>query len=158
MTADMITVREAVASDAKGMSAVLEPIIRGWNSDRRYDPEHILERYITDPQRVRCSVAVDASGEILGFQSLKRAFAGNPYDVTTGWGIIGTYVKPGLGRRGVGTALFAASLEAARAAGLPAIDASIGETNQLGLAYYEAMGFREYRRHGSAICKRYVVG
>ncbi len=49
--------------------------------------------------------------------------------------------------------LFAFTLEAARKAGIPAIEAFIGETNTEGQAYYDAMGFADYRRVEGAICK-----
>ena len=47
------------------------------------------------------------------------------------------------------------TLTAARAHGVPAIDATIGGNNTEGLAYYEAMGFCEYRRIKGAICEAY---
>ncbi len=58
---------------------------------------------------------------------------GNPYEVEPGWGVIGTHVSPPAARRGVGTALFAASRR-------------------------EAMGFRTYRTSARATGKRYEVG
>jgi ribosomal protein S18 acetylase RimI-like enzyme len=53
--------------------------------------------------------------------------------------------------------LFAASRQAAQAAGLTMIDATIGETNTAALAYYEAMGFCSYRTFEGCICKQYEV-
>ncbi|MBP1853382.1 GNAT family N-acetyltransferase [Rhizobium halophytocola] len=158
MQAADILIRPAIAGDADGISAVLALVVAASGSDRSSDPEHVRERYLEDRNRVRCSVATGADGSILGFQSLKRAMPDNPYGVTPGWGIIGTYVRPGLGRLGIGRRLFASSLEAAREAALPAIDATIGADNALGLAYYEAMGFRAYRRRAGSICKSYVLG
>ena len=62
-----------------------------------------------------------------------------------GWGIIGTHISPRAHRKGVGTALFAATKVAAEAAGLLSIDAYIGRDNPGALRYYEALGFRMYR-------------
>jgi ribosomal protein S18 acetylase RimI-like enzyme len=138
-------VRPATSADAQGMSRLLARILAGWNSMRPSDPDHVRRFYIEHPDRVQCSVAIGDEGEILGFQSLRRATEGNQYGVSVGWGIIGTYVSPDAGRRGIGSALFAASRQAAADAGLPAIDATIGADNLQGLAYYEAMGFRTYR-------------
>jgi len=152
-----ITVRPAVSSDAEAMSIVLAEIIALWKSDRPTSPDHVRANYVDHPERVECSVAVDETGTIVGFQSLRLATEGNSYDVTPGWGIIGTYVKLGTARRGIGSALFAASRAAAQKAGLPAIDATIGASNEKGLAYYEAMGFRTYRQTPSAISKRYEL-
>ena len=99
----------------------------------------------------------ERGGEILGFQSLKRAVEGNPYGVTLGWGVIGTYVKQGIGRRGVGSKLFAATSQSARQNGMSKIDATIGESNAQAQSYYEAMGFRTYRKKQGAVCKCYRV-
>ncbi len=150
-----IIVRPAISADADMMSAVLAEIIALWKSDRPTSPDHIRAFYIEHPERIECSVAVDEAETIVGFQSLRLATPGNSYEVTPGWGIIGTYVKLGTARRGIGSALFAASHAAAQTAGLPAIDATIGADNEKALAYYEAMGFRTYRQMPGAISKRY---
>ncbi|WP_210162659.1 GNAT family N-acetyltransferase [Pleomorphomonas koreensis] len=139
------------------MSIVLRDIIAAWKSDRPSSAEHVRTYYVEHPNRIECLVAVSQQGDILGFQSLQRATDGNPWGVTPGWGFIGTYVKLDSGRRGIGTALFAATRDAARKAGLPSIDATIGEHNDLGLAYYEAMGFRTYRRQPGMISKVYTL-
>lgn len=151
------TVREAAAADADQMSQILRVILVSWKSDRPSTVAHVLAHYVDDPERLRCSVAVDAEGSVIGFQSLKLAKDGNPYDLPVGWGIIGTYVDAKAAGRGVGKALFASSLEAARDAGLTEIDATIGETNLSGLAYYEAIGFSSYRSKPGAICKKFVL-
>ncbi|MCM5558631.1 GNAT family N-acetyltransferase [Pleomorphomonas sp. JP5] len=150
-------VRPASPADSKGMSAILGEILASWNSDRPSSADHVRAFYIEHPDRIECSVAVSDEGEIVGFQALKLAREGNSWNVPPGWGVIGTYVKLGVGRRGVGRALFAATQQAARAASLPTIDATIAETNALGLAYYEAMGFRTYRQQPGMISKVYMV-
>ncbi len=139
------------------MSAILGEIVRLWGHSRRSDPPHIVAFYIRHPDTVRCSVALDRHGTLIGFQSLKRVGEANAYDVTPGWGVIGSYVKPDHAGQGVGRALFAASLRAARGAGLPFIDASIAADNRAGLAYYDAMGFRTYRERNGLVCKRFDV-
>ena len=152
----MVQPREALPEDAPAMSVILTRILSGWNSTRPGSPDHVLAHYIAHPDRIRCSVAED-DGQLLGFQSLKAARPGNPYDLPEGWGIIGTYVSTAAARRGVGKALFAETLAAAREAGLDQIDATIGKSNALGLAYYEAIGFRTYRTTDTAICKTLVL-
>ena len=67
-------------------------------------------------------------------------------------------IRPDAARRGVGKALFAASLQAARSAKLIAIDATIGEDNEPALAYCEALGFRTYRQTTDCVCKAYRLG
>ncbi|KPU84543.1 hypothetical protein JI58_03205 [Marinosulfonomonas sp. PRT-SC04] len=149
-------VRAATPDDAPAMSAILSEILTLWGSERAHDPAHICKFYIEHPDQVSCVVAVSGAGEVLGFQSLKRAVAGNPYGVAVGWGVIGSYVKQGIGRRGVGAALFTATAKSAHLHGLHEIDVTISENNAAALGYYEAMGFRTYRRKQGAVCKCYT--
>lgn len=152
-----MNVREATAADADALSRILQRILLSWGSDRPSHAAHVLAHYVNHPHRLRCSVAVDGQGRVLGFQSLKVAREGNPYDLPEGWGIIGTYVDVDAAGRGVGKALFASSLQAAQEAGLTDIDATIGKKNEAGLAYYEALGFRTYRTKPSAVCKKLTL-
>lgn len=147
-------VRQAEAADAAAMSAVLQPILTGWNSARRGDAATVLAHYIAHPDRLSCAVAC-AGERILGFQSLKVARARNDYDLPAGWGIIGTYVAADAGRRGIGRAVFASTLAAARDANLAHIDATIGTANAEGLAYYTALGFQTWRALDGAVGKRF---
>lgn len=149
------TIRLAIPKDAKGMSLVLGEIIRAWNSDRPYDPEHVLAHYIAHPDKVACTVALGSSDNVLGFQSLKQARVGNQYGVTSGWGIIGSYVCGPAAGKGIGRLLFQSSLVTATQAGLPAIDATIRVGNESGLAYYDALGFYTYLTPNGCIRKRF---
>ena len=116
----------------------------------------VRERYLDLHHHVACTVA-EQEGRVVGFQSLKHAWPGNPYGVAEGWGIIGTHIHPDAGRSGLGRRLFASSLAAAKAAGLRHIDASIGVDNAPGLAYYSAMGFTPYREGTATIAYRFDV-
>lgn len=94
------------------------------------------------PQLVSCVVA-EEDGAIAGFQSLMRSFEDDdpfPDD----WGIIGAFARIGLTRRGVGAAFFAQTVEAARAAGINTIDATIRADNTGGLVFYSRLGFVDY--------------
>lgn len=151
-------VRAVTLDDAEGMAAVQNAIFAAGLRKAPTDVATVTASYITHKDRIRCTVAVDEDGTILGFQSLTRATAaGNPYGVAEGWGIIGTHVSPTAARRGVGKALFSATIEAAKEAGLKDIDASIGADNALGQAYYEAIGFRTYRATEDRVCKAFRV-
>lgn len=152
-----MNIRPAFRSDAEEMSNVLNEIFHAGLRAGQSDPNFVLQRYIEHPARIQCSVAIDNDFRILGFQSLKRAWEGNPYGVDDGWGIIGTHVSPHAARRGVGKALFAASLRAAKMAAITAIDAMIGDDNEPALAYYEALGFRTYRKTSDCICKAFLL-
>jgi ribosomal protein S18 acetylase RimI-like enzyme len=58
------------------------------------------------------------------------------------WYLAGIGVEPESQRRGVGSALLAPGLEAARSAGVPAV---LLTNNEVNLAFYEANGFRVVR-------------
>lgn len=153
----MIRVRDAVDDDAEAMSRILSAILQVWKSDRPDSPAHVQSHYIAHPDRISCAVAVADGGGLVGFQSLKVASEGNPYGLTIGWGIIGTYVDAASTGMGVGRALFSHTVQAAREAGLSEVDATIGRDSPIALAYYEAMGFRTYAATDRVICKKYVV-
>jgi len=117
------------------------------------DADYVRDHYVSDPIGIRCTLAEDEDGNILGFQSLIRAVEENPYGAPLGWGIVGTPVSPDAARTGVGTRLFAATTQAASKSGLTKIEAFIGKDNAVALAYYERMGFETYRRTEAAVCK-----
>ena len=150
-------IRAARRTDADGMSRVLQAIIAATGRDRPSDVAFVLAHYIDSPASIRCSVAVSESEGLMGFQSLVRATAGNRYNVPEGWGIIGTHIGPDAHRKGVGKALFAESVAAARFAGIENIDAYIGADNASGLAYYAAMGFTTYREPTGIVQKVYRI-
>ena len=150
-----VIARPVLPDDARGMSLVLGEIIRTWNSNRPYDPDHVMAHYIAHPDKVACTIAIAETGEALGFQSLKIARPGNQYDVTPGLGIIGSYVCGPAAGKGVGRLLFQTTREAAKHAGLPAIDATIGAGNESGLAFYDAIGFYTYLTPTGRIRKRF---
>ena len=149
----MLIVRPAKPNDAFGMSAVLQEILTYWESPRPSSPDHVLDFYINHPDQLPSFVA-DRESEIVGFQSLKIALKNNTYDVTPGWGVIGTYVRLNLRGTGIGRSLFEKTLQAAKRSGLEFIDATISADNQNALAYYSAMGFVEYRRRSNTISKK----
>ena len=132
--------RIAAIADGAAMSRVLREIIEQTGRQRPSDEAFVTMQYLDNPANVRCTVVVDETGEVLGFQSLIRAEARNRYDVPEGWGIIGTHISPRAHRRGAGKALFRSSREAAERSGLEKIDAYISRDNPSGLRYYEAMG------------------
>lgn len=152
-----IRIRTARPDDAEGLGKVLQQLVAAGKRRKDSDAAFALAHYIVDPQRIRCSVAVDAKGQIAGFQSLKLATNGNPYGTPIGWGIIGTHIRPDHGRRGLGRELFTSTLDAARQAGLPAIEAFIAETNHAAIAFYASLGFRDYRAVEGVRCKRFAL-
>ncbi|WP_254694367.1 GNAT family N-acetyltransferase [Alloyangia pacifica] len=153
--ADALTIRRAVPEDAPALSRLLQDLVSAGTRSARADAEFVLSQYVQNPDGICCFVAEDADGALLGLQSMKRTAEGNEYGTPGGWGFIGTHVSPSAARRGVGSGLFRATREAAQTAGVPAIEAYIGAGNAGGQAYYEAMGFRTWRKPEGAVCKRY---
>lgn len=152
----MTTIRPARPTDAEGMVEVQNAIYRAGLRATSVDVALVRERYLEMEYGVACTVA-EREGRVVGFQSLKRAWPGNPYDVGEGWGIIGTHIHPDAGRSGLGRSLFATSVAAAKAAGLRHIDASVGADNEPALAYYSALGFTPYGRTSETIPHRFDV-
>jgi ribosomal protein S18 acetylase RimI-like enzyme len=152
----MTEIRPARPTDAEDMADVQNAIHRAGLRSSPVDIALVRERYLDLEYGVACTVA-EQGGRVVGFQSLKRAWPGNPYDVAEGWGIIGTHIHPDAGRSGLGRRLFVKSLAAAKAAGLRHIDASIGADNSPALAYYSAMGFTPYRKGSDTIAHRFDV-
>lgn len=160
--------RDAIISDAAGMCAVLNPLIRsktGTALRQELAPDEMVAKFITRETLICCTVA-EIDDKIAGFQSLyfpdaSPSHAHYPKD----WGIIATFVDPSFARRGVGQALFAATRKKAIAAGVPTLDASIDQKNANGLKFYSSLGFRDYLiREGleystggtyTQVCKRF---
>ncbi|MDQ1172361.1 L-amino acid N-acyltransferase YncA [Microbacterium testaceum] len=141
----MIEFRDARPEDLDDMVEVQNAIHRAGLRAWAVDADFVRERYLDDGEHTIVLTVAVRDGVVIGFQSLKRAWAGNPYGVEEGWGIIGTHIHPDMGRSGIGRSLFARSVAAAQDAGLRHIDATIGADNAPGLAYYVAMGFVPYR-------------
>ena len=149
-----IQLRPATLGDAEAMAAVQNAIFAAGLRATAVDSARMRDVYLQHPGTLRTTLALK-EGRVAGFQWLGRAWDGNEYGVATGWGMIGTHIDPAAGRSGIGRQLFAETLAAAQAAGLCHIDASIGEDNAPALAYYQAMGFRPYRRSEGRIPHRF---
>jgi len=150
-----LTFRNENEADAEGIASVLHELVAAGKRHSASDSEFARAHYITHSNNLRCTVAEDEDGNILGFQALILAIEGNPYGAPVGWGVIGTHIRPTAARRGIGRELFERTHAAARANNLEAIDATIGANNPEGLNYYEAMGFRDYRVSDGAISKAF---
>jgi L-amino acid N-acyltransferase YncA len=138
-----LTVRPVAPDDAPALADLLNAVIaRGGTTalEAPFTPDRLAETYLSGPNVHICLVAVDsATGQIEGFQTLGR-YPGLPDDV----GDIGTFARVDGVQRGVGSALFAAMAERARALGLFAMNASIRADNVGGLAFYTKQGFIDH--------------
>lgn len=134
-------VRPATLQDTPAMCTLLNAIIRIGGTtafEVEKTPEEVADWYLTGPHALLCHVA-DDQGRIIGYQTVSRYG-----DLPPGWGDIGTFVDIGLQRSGAGAALFAATVQAARAAGVTTINATIRADNVPGLGYNTRRGFVDY--------------
>jgi GNAT superfamily N-acetyltransferase len=92
-----------------------------------------------DAARSAWHVALDASGDVVGFQWI----APNPRLPSEACEIA-SFVKLGRTGLGIGSALFDATAAAAARLGYVWIDATIRADNEGGLIYYQSRGFRDY--------------
>jgi len=136
-------IRNATISDAAEMAVLLNEIIRiGGTTSRQ--KEWSVEATIVFIEGLAAKgcihVACDkATGQVLGYQSLEIHT-----DLPKTIGDIATFSKVGGNKRGIGTALFAATRAAAPALGFNEINATIRADNTGGLTYYSKMGFQDH--------------
>jgi GNAT superfamily N-acetyltransferase len=142
------TLRPATEADALAMADLLNRIIEAGGTtahQSRFDAERMLSHYIAPPLAISCFVAV-LKDEVIGFQALERASPDwqGESKLPDDWAVIATFVGEGHRGLGIGRGLFALTLDAARAADVVAIDATIRADNPLGLAYYAQIGFADH--------------
>lgn len=136
-------IRPATLSDAHDMTELLNEIVRigGTTALLVEVSVETTEGFINRLETSGCiHVACDSeTGDLLGYQSLE-VYPDQPKTL----GIIATFSKVGGTKRGIGTALFAATIKAAPSLGVLEIDATIRADNTGGLAYYSKMGFTDF--------------
>jgi L-amino acid N-acyltransferase YncA len=139
-------IRPALLSDAAEMAVLINEIIAAGGTTAYEDPftpNTMAGNYITAPLLISCHVA-EVEGAVQGFQALWHPLSEDR--APNGWAVIATFAKLGGTQRGVGSALFEATKQAARAAGIRTIDATIRADNTGGLAFYASRGFVDYDR------------
>ena len=136
-------IRPARLTDAAAMTALQNRIIR-LGGTTAYEEEReeaqIIAAYIAPDHGICCHVA-ELEGAVVGFHVVSP----NPL-LPPGWAEIGTFVSADIQARGIGQALFAATREAARSAGVKVLNATIRADNRPGLAYYARIGFADYKQ------------
>ncbi len=138
----MIYVRAAGLSDARALADLLNPIITTGGTTAL--TEHVDADTIQSWMRRGGTDAIwhlceDEGGDVYGFQWVEP----HP-DLPAEAADIATFVKQGQTGLGVGTKLFNATTDAARAKGYKWINARIRADNSGGLIYYQSRGFETY--------------
>ena len=155
-----VVVREVELADAEPLVRILNPIVEARIYTAFTEP-FTVERerdYISAfPARGIWKVALDRDDQrLVGFQIVEPF--GSYTKAFDHVGIIGTYVDLAMRRRGIATALFHETFDAARAKGYEKLFTFVRADNVDGLATYRARGFEilgTARRHAK-IDGRYV--
>lgn len=135
------TVRRASPSDAQDMADILNPLIEQGTSTAIQGPQTAADWQALaagEIDRSACFVAVGDDGVVLGFQYVEPS-AIEPSMTCS----IATFARIDRGGHGIGRALFAQVVRAARALGFHTIEARIRADNVSGLGYYTAMEFND---------------
>jgi len=138
----MITVRRPISLDADSMARLLNKIITEGGTTALTRPvtgKDLTEWMAEDAERSAWHVAVNAREEIVGFQWVAPK-EGLPKAAAD----IATFVEVGQTGLGIGSALFDATKQAAKAMGYGWINANIRADNEGGLIYYQSRGFVDY--------------
>lgn len=129
-------IRYAQATDAEAMTAVINAVIAAGGTTAHQTAKSVTKvqaDYIRGPD-VLSSFVAEVEGRLVGWQSV---------GLWHGEADIGTFVRPGLQSRGLGTALFRQTRAALVARGVRRVMAVIRADNAAGLAYYARIGFQD---------------
>lgn len=134
--ADWPAVARIYTAGIEGRNATFEPSAPSFEEWRR--------DHVEDP----CLVALEASGEVLGWAALSLYSSRAVY---RGVAEVSIYVDPKHARRGIGRTLLSALIERSERAGFWTLIAGIFPENGASIALHEACGFRSvgtYERIG----------
>lgn len=140
-------VRRASPDDAGGIAAVLDTVTRervysaverAWSADEQ-------QRYLASlSPREAFHVAIDETGDVVGYQSLDLYSTILPSMAHVG--ALGTFLLPAWRRHGVGQALFDATRQFAALAGYRKFVIQVRASNLAAQAFYRQLGFVECGR------------
>jgi RimJ/RimL family protein N-acetyltransferase len=134
-------VRKANQDDSGQLCPILNQIIKIGGTtgfENELSESEFESCFLNGPNYICCFLAAN-NDQVLGFQSLSL----HP-KLSGGWADIATFSRVSPKIRGVGTILFAATLDFARHQNISSINATIRADNKSGLNYYSRMGFKDY--------------
>jgi RimJ/RimL family protein N-acetyltransferase len=140
-------IRRATVEDAAGVATVLRSVVservhsaidRSWTADQQRSYLESLS------PREAFHVAIAASGDLIGYQSLDLYSSVLPSMAHVGQ--LGTFLLPEWRGRGVGQALFSATTHFAAAAGYRKLVIQVRASNASAQAFYQRLGFVECGR------------
>ena len=138
----LVSTRIATEWDSSELCKLLNEIITIGGTTAMETPLTEAEfstHYLTGPDYISCFVAIGQGTEVYGFQALEYNSK-----LAVGWADIATFVRGNSAGRGIGNALFYATVQHARDNGIDSINATIRADNTVGLAYYSKIGFVDY--------------
>ncbi|TKZ19332.1 GNAT family N-acetyltransferase [Shimia litoralis] len=152
----MMSVRAGATADLREVADLLNDIILAGGTSALTTPlsaSALGDWLNANRDRSAWHVATGPQGDILGFQWI------GPWDhLPSNACDIGTFVKIGQIKLGIGSSLFEATCDAALDLGYDWINANIRADNSGGLAYYQSRGFRIWDRlEGVALSNGHIV-
>jgi RimJ/RimL family protein N-acetyltransferase len=147
MAESLVQIRRATVQDAEGITAVLGRVVservhsaidRPWSADQQ-------RRYVGSlSSREALHVAIAAPQEVIGYQSLDLYSPVLPSMAHVGE--LGTFLLPEWRGRGVGQALFNATLRFAASVGYRKLVIQVRASNVAAQTFYKRLGFAECGR------------
>jgi RimJ/RimL family protein N-acetyltransferase len=147
MTPSSLLIRRASLEDAEGIASVLDAVTRERIHSAIERAWTVAEQrtYLASlSTREAFHVAISASGEIVGYQSLDRYSPILPSMAHVGQ--LGTFLLPEWRRRGVGKALFDATRRFAASTAYQKLVIQVRASNVPAQRFYKQLGFVECGR------------
>ena len=142
-----VQIRRASADDAPGMTCVLQAVAaeRVYSAiDHPWSADQERSYLLALSNREATHVAMDPSGEMVGYQSLDLY---SPYLSSMAHvAKLGTYLLPAWRGRGIGRALFQETTRFARASGYRKFVILVRASNTGAQAFYRRLGFSDCGR------------
>ena len=137
-----VSIRPATHADAPALATILNPIIERGGTTAYEDPvdEAYFQSMIAGLGPHDTLFVAEVDGRVVGYQLLEAS-----PKLPEGIASIASFVAIDTAAKGIGQAMAATTIRAAKAAGWTEIDATIRADNAAGLAYYSRVGFADHQ-------------